>query len=199
MGRLAPLFVMIAAPMLAAAFPALKAKLLARPLVWTMLASVLLLGFVNIVRAFPSRQMSLAIWLNRHGPNVPGYPTGAANFVATRIPTRTARVINAFNRGGYLAFELGPKYQVFMDARTQLYTPEFWRQTCLRDERSVEDAIRRIRADAAIVPVASKMTTRNLSLALTSLGWRAVYRDDRAIVLVPPDSPVADTLADVKD
>jgi hypothetical protein len=194
MGRLAPLFVMIAAPMLAAAFPTLKARVLARPLVWTMLASVVLLGAVNIVRAFPSRDTPLAAWLNRHGPEVPGYPTGAAQFVATCIPMRTARIINDFNWGGYLAFELGPRYQVFMDARTQLYTPEFWRQTCLRDERAVEATVREIKADAAIVPT----KTKNLSLALRMLGWKAVYRDERAVVLVPPDSPIANTFADVK-
>jgi hypothetical protein len=29
------------------------------------------------------------------------------------------------------------------------------------------------------------------------LGWKAVYRDARATVLVPPDSPIANTMADV--
>ena len=192
MGRLAPLFVMIAAPMLAAGFPMQKAKLLARPLVWTLLGSVLLLGLVNVVRAFPSRNTPLPAWLNRHGTQVAGYPVGAAEFVEKHIPRTSGRLINDFNWGGYLAWELGPRYQVFMDARTQLYTPEFWRQTCLRGARDVESIVRTIDADAAIVPA----QTKNLARALTALGWKPAYRDDRAIVLVPPDSPVATLTAD---
>jgi hypothetical protein len=195
MGRLAPLFVMIAAPMLAAAFPALKAKLLARPLVWALLGSVMLLGVIKVAEAFPARDMSMAKWLNRNGADMPGYPTGAAQFVATRVPPRTGRIINDFNWGGYLAWQLGPQYQVFMDARTQLYAPEFWRQTCLRDVESVESVVRDAGADAAIVPA----QTKNLARALARLGWREVYRDQRAMVLVPPDSAIADTVADIAD
>jgi hypothetical protein len=197
MGRLAPLFVMIGAPMLATAFPVLKARLLARPLVWILLATVLLLGVVQIGRAFPSRNTPLAAWLNRHGPEVPGYPVGAARFVADRIPTQTGRIINDFNWGGYLAWELGPKYQVFMDARTQLYTPDFWRQTCLSDVAAVETIVRPISADAAIVP--TKPKNPHLTKALTQLGWKAVYRDERATVLVPPGSSVGASFADVKE
>jgi len=195
MGRLAPLFVLIAAPMLAAALPELKSRLFARPIVWSLLGATVGLGIVNIVQAFPSRSTPLAVWLNRHGPETPGYPTGAAAFVATRIPAKTGRIINDFNWGGYLAWELGPRFQVFMDARTQLYTPEFWNDTCLGNEQAVESSIRAITADAAIVPLKSP----KLAAALKSLGWKQVYHDDRAKVFIPPDSPVADMLADTKE
>lgn len=195
MGRLAPLFVLIAAPMLAASLPTLKARLLARPLVWSMLGMTVVLGVVNVVTEFPSQKTPLGVWLNRHGPDAPGFPTGAAMFVTNRIPTTTGRVINDFNWGGYLAWELGPRYQVFMDARTQLYTPEFWNDTCLGDAKAVENAVRGVTADAAIVPLKSK----KLTIALKSLGWKQVYHDDRAQVLIPPDSPVVDALADTKE
>ncbi|MBC8106429.1 MAG: hypothetical protein H7Z14_07565, partial [Anaerolineae bacterium] len=195
MGRLAPLFVLIAAPMLAAALPTLKARLLARPIVWSLLCATIGLGVVKIVDAFPSRETPLAVWLNRHGPETPGYPSGAAAFVANRIPATTGRIINDFNWGGYLAWELGSRYQVFMDARTQLYTPEFWNDTCLGNQQAVESSIRAITADAAIVPLKSP----KLAVALKALGWKQVYHDDRAQVFIPPDSPVVDMLADTKE
>jgi hypothetical protein len=127
------------------------------------------------------------MWLNRHGPETPGFPAGAAQFVQSRIPNKTGRIINDFNWGGYLAWEVGDRYQVFMDARTQLYTPDLWRQTCLRDVHDVERVVRHTDADAAIVPA----ETKNLGRALTQLGWKKVYRDERAMVLVPPDSALA--------
>ncbi|CAN5705072.1 hypothetical protein BH09PLA1_BH09PLA1_30030 [soil metagenome] len=195
MGRLAPLFVMIAAPMLAAALPALKARLLARPLVWAALSATIVLGVVKILDAFPSSDMPMSSWLNRHGPDTPGFPVGAAAFVTNRIPPTTWRIINDFNCGGYLAWELGPRFQVFMDARTQLYTPEFWKDTCLGDEQAVENSVRSVTADAAIVP----LTSKKLATALKALGWKQVYRDDRAQVFIPGDSPHANLLADTKE
>ncbi len=189
MGRLTPLFVLIAAPMLAAALPMLKGRLLAKPLVWCVILCALGLGAVRVIASFPSHETTLAQWLNRNGPETPGYPVDAAEFVATHVPGSSGKIINDFSWGGYLAWKLGPKYQVFMDPRTQLYTPHFWEKTCLGSLRDMQQSLAEVRADAAIVPITSK----RLSDALLALNWREIYRDDRAAVLVPADSPVADT------
>lgn len=189
MGRLAPLFVIVGAPMLAASLPMLRGQLLARPLVLTALAIVVSLALFRVAWDFPSRQTTLAQWLNRHGPDTPGYPTGAADFIAKNVPPAHGRIINDFSWGGYLAWELGPQFQVFMDPRTQVYSAAFWQRTCLGDQQMMIETIRPIRADAAIVP----LTSKRLVVALDQLGWRRVYEDERAAVLVPPGSTIADT------
>jgi hypothetical protein len=137
---------------------------------------------------FPLAQTSMSTWLNRHGPDAPGYPCKAAAFVQQNIPPTTGKIINDFNWGGYLAWELGDSFKVYMDARTQLYTPRFWEMTCLADDEQLRSTLRAVRADAAIVPLKSQ----RLSGALRALGWKQVFQDDRAAVLVPANSPVAD-------
>jgi hypothetical protein len=187
-GRLAPAFVLSAAPMLAAAMPTLRGRLLGRPVVTAALAAVIGFGGWHVVSSFPAPDLPLAAWLNRHGPDTHGYPCEAANFVATRIEPRQGRIINDFNWGGYLAWQLGPRFQVYMDARTQVYDPDFWNTTCLGSESKLRDALRSVRADAAIVPLPSHRLERSLQ----SLGWKRAYVDDRASVMLPPDAPLAD-------
>ena len=57
----------------------------------------------------------------------------------------------------------------------------------LQAARDVRAAL--LHADAAVVPVTSK----RLSDALHAMNWREIYRDDRAAVMVPAGSPVADS------
>ena len=128
-------------------------------------------------------------WLNRHGPDLPGYPSAAADYVATAIHRSTGKLINEFDWGGYLAWKL-PEYQVFVDSRTQLYTPQFWEAAYFHGSGETKRLLSSVEADAAIVP-ASKSRFRE---SLTSLGWKQVFHDDRADVLVPPSS-----IAQVRD
>jgi hypothetical protein len=183
MGRLAPIFTIVAAPMLASALTMLRGRALRRPVVGGVLGLALIFAGWQVTARFPSRQAMLSRWLNRHGPDAPGYPCGAVEFVRNTVRPSTGRVINSFTWGGYIAFELGPQFQVFMDPRTQLYAPEFWRATCLGDERSCRALLRSVKADAAILPLDDD---DKLVAALRSLGWKQVYRDDRAQVLLPP-------------
>jgi hypothetical protein len=187
MGRLAPVFVIVFTPMLAAASSDLRGRILSRPAVCATLAVLIAFGVTRIVVGFPSRHVSLSQWLNRNGPDTPGYPCGAAAFVQSRIRPRSGRIINDFNSGGYLAFELGPRgFHVFMDPRTQLYTPQFWEAAALGDEASTANAIRGTSADAAIIPHGAP----KLAGAVRTLGWKEVFRDDRATVYVPPEMHV---------
>jgi hypothetical protein len=147
----------------------------------------LCLGLFRIGAAFPRGTMELEAWLNRHGPSAPGYPVGAARYVATAVPRSTGRLINEFNWGGYLAWRLGDRYQVLLDGRTQVYSPEFWRETYLGSEAARRRFFAGVRADAAVLPAERSLFRKTL----VSLGWRTSYRDERAEVMVPGEGMVA--------
>ncbi|MGH7215522.1 MAG: hypothetical protein ACREIT_12220, partial [Tepidisphaeraceae bacterium] len=122
-------------------------------------------------------------WLNRHDAEVAnGYPCEAADFVDARVAPDNGWLINEFNWGGYLAWRLGEKYQVLMDGRTQLYDAGFWRRIYGVDSEGQLQFLSDVTADAAILP-ARRSALRN---ALLTLGWATIYRDERAVVMVPP-------------
>jgi hypothetical protein len=185
LGRFAPLYSLAAAPVLAALVLPLRDNVLGRAPVRAILAIVLAAMIWRITSQFPRPGTDLSAWLNRHGPDTPGYPCGAADFVS-RLPAPAAaptagRIINEFNWGGYLAWRLGPRYQVFMDGRTQLYSRQFWFATTLGERRQCAQNVAATNADVAILPL-KRTDWRD---ALMARGWRLAYQDDRAIVLVP--------------
>ena len=181
LGRFAPIFALIAAPVAAATVPALSDRLLRRPIIAVVLAIALALNVVRIAMAFPGSDVSMEKWVNRRGPELPSFPTGAADYVDKNIPPRTGRLINEFNSGGYLAWRLGDKFKVFVDGRTQCYTPRFWAATYLGDEPNAS-VFERQTADVAILP---RLKSR-FHDTLIDMGWRSVWHDDFAEVLLPP-------------
>jgi hypothetical protein len=183
LGRFTPMLALIAAPLLAATLPAMNDRVLRRPIVAVALAIVLAFSLVRIVMSFPGRDMPMDRWINRlYGPKVVAFPTGAAEYVAANITPRSHRLINEFNWGGYLAWRLGDRFQVFLDGRTQLYSAEFWRATYLGSDDDAARIIAGADADVAIIPIEKP----RFGLALQKLGWRTVYRDEIAQVLLPP-------------
>lgn len=153
----------------------------ANPLLSPALTILLALGIVRLIAAFPSADLSA--FLNRHGPDAPGYPTAAADYIAHHVPARSGRIVNDFTWGGYLEYRLGPSgFQTLMDGRTQCFSADFWKSFCLGPADATTHALSLLQADAALLPRAD---TR-LKPALIALGWRWVYSDDRADVLLPP-------------
>ena len=182
MGRFAPLFVIIAGPIIASAGPRGDVRALERPMPRWSLALLLIGGVVRMAVGFPSRALPLDSWVNRMGPDTPGYPCAAADFVQTNITPTSGHVLNEFTWGGYLAWRLGPQFQTFMDGRTQLYSASFWRSTCMAKPTDFRNYLAHIPADAAIVPA----DHGPMHDAVIALGWKCVYADDRAAVYVPP-------------
>lgn len=180
LGRFAPVVAPILAATLAVAMPPLGDRVIRRLPIRIAVAGVLAIGLLRIAAAFPSHDTQLSYWLNRHGPGTPGYPTAAADYVSKRIPP--GRVINEFTWGGYLAWSLGDQFQVLMDGRTQLYTPEFWQASCLGDSETAKPILSSAHALAAILPVQRSRFRE----PLIGLGWIPIYHDDRAEVLIPP-------------
>jgi hypothetical protein len=185
LGRFAPLFALAACPALAATLPGLKDRLLARPAVVAMLAAVLAIGIFRVTLAFPRQSVPLSQWINRHGPDTPGYPCAAADFVDRSLPQiRTGHLINEFSWGGYLAWRLGDKYQVLLDGRTQVYPPQLWHSTYLGNDTDRRRFLSTVSADAAIIPAQKSLFRQTL----LNLGWQSAFKDDRAEVLLPPKS-----------
>jgi hypothetical protein len=186
MGRFAPIFAVGAAPVFAVTLPALSEAVLGRRVVAGLVALVLAAGSWQIGVALPGEQHTLEQWLNRLGPDTPGYPTDAAAYVEANVRPQTGRLINEYTWGGYLEWRLRDRFQMLVDGRTQCFSGEFWRLTYLGGEDARREFFSRIRADAAILP-AQRSTFRE---ALTDLGWNSVYADDRAEVLQPPTRTV---------
>jgi hypothetical protein len=189
MGRFSPLFVIIAAPIVAAAMPNMAGAILGKPAIRLALASLLCIGLARIITGFPAANASIDIWLNRNGPDTPGYPCGAAAFVQSNIHPTNGRILNDFTWGGYLDWRLGPTYQTLMDGRTQCFAPTFWRQTCMGSPIDLQHFLEPLSADAAIVP----KDKGSLRAAVIAMKWKRVYTDDRAEVFVPPSTTLADT------
>ena len=184
LGRFAPLFAMAAAPALALTFPQLNDRLLRRPALICIFAIILGCGLWNVATAFPTSSRPLASWLNRHGPDTPGYPCAAADFVERSVPRSTGKLINEFSWGGYLSWRLQNEYQILLDGRTQVYPQQVWQATYLGSDSDREKFLATITADAAVLP-AGKSQFRP---ALEHLGWTTAFTDERSIVMLPPPS-----------
>jgi hypothetical protein len=182
MGRMSPVFAIIAAPIFAAVIPSLSDAILTRRPIVAALAVVLALAGISIFRAFPRSNASLESWLNRNGPDAPNYPCLAADFVDRNIPAQTHHLLCDFTWGGYLEWRLGDHFQTFMDGRTQLFTPDFWQHAALASPDQRQKYISTIPADVAIV----RTRSNPLAKSLTALNWRTVYKDDFATVMLPP-------------
>jgi hypothetical protein len=188
MGRFSPLFVIIAAPIVAVAMPTMSGAVLGKPAVRIALACLLCIGIGRIVAGFPARETSIDTWLNRNGPGTPGYPCDAAEYVEENIQPTTGRVLNEFSWGGYLDWRLGPTYRTFLDGRTQCFPPAFWQKTCMGSPADMLQAVKSVSADAAIVT----KDKGSLRAAVVAMNWKRVYSDDRAEVFVPPSIDLAD-------
>lgn len=187
LGRFAPIFGLISAPVLAATLPRrLTDRTLAKPLVHAAVCASLLTCAWHVAGAFPRAEVPLSTWLNSE-PRRFFYPCAAADFVAANLEPpagRPGRLINEFTWGGYLAWRLGPGYQTLLDGRTQMFAPDFWHKTMLAPDDATRTAFfRTLDADVAIIPV-DKSRFRG---SVEAMGWRSVYRDAVAEVLVARD------------
>jgi hypothetical protein len=181
MGRFAPIFAIIAAPALAAILPRLSDRILAKPAMIAALTVVLLMSAWPIAQGFPRSSQSFSTWLNRNGPDAPNYPCAAAQFVDQRVTPQTHHLICELTWGGYLEWRLGDHFQTLMDGRTQLFSADFWNATALASKGQRSKFLAGTPADVAIVR-ANKSPFGDI---LAEQGWKTVYQDDFARVLIP--------------
>jgi hypothetical protein len=194
LGRFAPVFAIVAVPLLSVTALTLRDRVLGKPFVSVVLSLCVVLALIKITTALPTRMTTADQWINRHGPDVPGYPVEATDFVARNITPQSHHLINEFTWGGYVEWKLGERFQVLMDGRTQLYTPQFWIEMYVDPKERLTSTLSGIKADAAIVPV----DRSRLRESLVASGWHRAFKDDHAEVLVPPSSAFATIDEDVK-
>jgi hypothetical protein len=184
MGRMAPLFALAAAPIIAVAAPLASDRAIGRPSIVCAVLLLLVLGGARLAAQFPPPTESLDNWLARLGPDSPAYPCAAAGYVDAQVPPATGKIINEWSWGGYLEWRLGPKFKVMSDGRTQLFDDAFWQAGYLQGERQRRELLSQITADAAVLPAARS----RFHDTLASLGWHTVYHDADAEVMIPPDA-----------
>lgn len=110
------------------------------------------------------------------------FPVAAVDWLKEN--PQTGRVFNYFPWGGYLLYRCWPDYPVFIDGQTDFYGEALTRQyeQALTLAPGWEDVLRQYDVSWAILPAGS-----DLPEALRSRsGWRAVYEDETAIILVKP-------------
>lgn len=112
----------------------------------------------------------------------PALPVAAADYVATLPATR---LFNHMDWGGYLAWRLAPRQQLFIDGRFQLYAPALYRDY-FRIASAGADWEERLAAYRVEALVLSRQGEARLLHALAvSPRWQAVYCDALAAVYVP--------------
>lgn len=106
------------------------------------------------------------------------YPVKAVAWIRENQPP--GRLFNEYAWGGYIIWALR-EYPVFVDGRTDLYGDEIigeWLQV-VNQKQGWMDLIDRYQIRLMLISADSQLTAR-----LKTCGWRLVYRDDVASVLV---------------
>ena len=190
LGRFQTVLAIVLAPALACLMSTLGDSVLSKPKIRVVLALLVGLMLMRIVAGFPDRNVRLSEWANRNddlhdaktGSLPGGVPELAAAFVEASVVPRHGKLINEFTDGGFIAWRL-PKFQVFMDGRTNVHPPEFWTDVFLSDATAKDRRVSRYAADAAILPGANS----RLRASLDRLGWRVAFTEPRAVVMLPPE------------
>jgi hypothetical protein len=192
--RFIPLFAITAAPLVAvgaAAALRLAIRRLPRPeasryVRWAGVAIGMLLtvGLWQNVRLRPDL---LARWtLEDHNPRA------ALRYLSALSPG--PRLLNYYNWGGYVMFH-APEFKITIDGRANTLFDDAAYLDYLKlldGGWDAIDVVRALDADAALLPAWKTQMLRLLTSP--QLGWRIVYLDQNAAVLLPPDSPALDNL-----
>lgn len=105
----------------------------------------------------------------------------------TRFPVEAAteldnvRTFHDDRVGGYLIWELGPEFEVFIDDRAELYGDRMAEFVSVRDGDSEwQPVFERERISQALLPAGS-----DLAEDIEGAGWVSVYQDDEFVILRP--------------
>jgi hypothetical protein len=177
--RYAPLFALTLVVPLTLTLTGLSDGAIRRSYLWTLIPVALLL----MAAIFPRPSTPLDQWLNRRPLPAPSYPAAAADYLETHYPDAHGRLLTDFTTGGYLEFRFSPRFQIFVDGRTQIRPPSFWQNTYLRSPDDTAGALADAHANAAIL----QPTSPFLDILLHQR-WQPIFADDRGILLLPPDA-----------
>ncbi len=123
------------------------------------------------------------------GVDVRQYPEKAVKFVLeNNFPKR---MFNGFNTGAYFIGKTFPRRKVFIDGRTELYGPEFFKHyvSVLDNEKDAFDtADKKYNFEAAIIEILYGNFPALIKRLYKSPQWKLVYFDDQAVVFLK-DTP----------
>jgi hypothetical protein len=175
--RLAPLFVLIAVPLICqrlADWPTSKSRFRPQPASRTLLNGVIVLAVAvfavvhifQVIRRQPESEMQ-------------NFPARATAFLQAHPPS--GRIFNHYDWGGYLIWKLYPSAPVFIDGRADLYGQPLLDQfaNTYQLKRDWQQTLLLWNINTVLVPPDSALATglRN------SPGWTVSYEDSQAMVL----------------
>ena len=178
-----PIFALVAVPLLSAIIQARFNQTrnspfdLATPLTRTklMVNVVLLAGFLGFAAA--------RAWLvvaKQGASETKEFPSAAVRFL--KLARAPAPLMNHYNWGGYLIWQLYPQYQVYIDGRADLYGDSFLQEfasTYYLRGSSWRSGLERWGVRTVVLPPDAPLVT-----ALSSLpDWKVVFSDPQATVL----------------
>ncbi|MCX5707000.1 MAG: hypothetical protein NTW13_05030 [Candidatus Omnitrophica bacterium] len=113
------------------------------------------------------------------------YPLAAVDFILNNnIPSR---MFNDFNSGAYLIGKGYPLRQVFIDGRSELYSPEFFSQYQKAekgDSASIEGIIKKYDLEAVLLTTALRKIQPIAGYFYKSPEWKLVFFDDKGILFL---------------
>ncbi len=110
-------------------------------------------------------------------------PVAAVDFIQSQQPR--GPLFNSYNWGGYVLWRLYPDYPSFVDGRTDLFDDELLRSylTAWSGQPSWQALFQKWGIRLVLIEPEAPLAS-----VLQSVGWRVLYQDALAVVLVPPDS-----------
>lgn len=180
-----PIFVLVAVPILSAQIqawwrarhPAGKARILFRlvdPFA-SWVNGVLLVGWLAL-------SLIWIHWIVREQSAIESrtFPEAAVSFVETTHPP--GPILNHYNWGGYFIWKLYPKYQVYIDGRTDLYTSSILDEAqvlCSLSSPVWQQLLDRWQIRTVILPPETPL----VAALRQNIGWQVVYADPQAVIL----------------
>jgi hypothetical protein len=108
------------------------------------------------------------------------FPEAAVSFVETAGPP--GPILNHYNWGGYFIWKLYPKYQVYIDGRTDLYADSIMEDDqvlCSLSSPFWQQLLDRWKIRTVILPPDTPLV-----VALRqNIGWKLIYADPQAVIL----------------
>lgn len=107
------------------------------------------------------------------------FPVAAVDWLGENPPQ--GRMFNEFDWGGYLLYRLWPEQKIFMDGHTHIYGDDLSCEYVAVMSRALgwEGILEKYQVEWAILRAGNA-----LSAALMQAGWREIYRDDTAVILM---------------
>ncbi len=193
-----PLFIIIAAPLLAREFDDFLVNQVpqSKPLIWLKNVDSRMNALDQHLKGYFWQIFSIGIAvvglilglrfdLEGQGyafdPEV--FPIEATNWLAEN--PLEGDMFNYFTWGSYLEYRLWPEYRVFIDSKSDFYGEDLVRQyiQVIYLDEGWEGVLDQYDVDWAILPT----NTLSATAIQSELGWKVIYQDETAVILQGPE------------